>query len=342
MNLEENTKFFRESFKGFNKDDVAAFIQKLSKDYADNEEKFKERIAKLTAENKAKTEEIEHLAAGSAAALSESEESMKQEAEQLSIRLNEKIAETEALNQSLKSSAADVDKYKDDVNKLLSEVRSKDAEIIELKKNAENPENSGGETENLKIKYTELLKINEDLKYKLEDSAKTAKESHGENVETVNELSAQIAGLSAELEEIKSEKDESLRNLDAVTAEKDVIIEDLNNQLEQNKARIEDEQKIYENITADLGSIIYSAKKSAEDIIAKAKNESEDIISRANIKKLAILEENERNIDQFKEKYNFIKSEHEKIIEGFKSLSANYSASLIDVKEAIENISKNI
>ena len=63
MNLDENTGLFRESFKGFNKDDVAAFIQKLSKDYADNEEKYKERIAKLTEENNAKSEELKSISA---------------------------------------------------------------------------------------------------------------------------------------------------------------------------------------------------------------------------------------------------------------------------------------
>lgn len=346
MNLDENTNFFRESFKGFNKDDVVAFIQKLSKDYSDNEEKYKERIAKLIAENKVKTDEIENLAAGSAAVVNEAEEKHKKE-------INEINAEIENLNQSLKSSAADVEKYKDDVNKLLSEVRLKDAEIIELKKITANSEASSEEIENLKIKYTELLKVNEDLKYKLEEAVKTAKESRGENAETVNELSAQVAELSVSLEEVKRERQDALHTLDAVKAEKDVIIEDLQNQLERSKSKIENEQKMYENVTADLGNIIYSAKKTAEDItskakieaediLAKAKTEAEEVVTHANMKKLAILEENERSIEQFKNKYNFIKAEHDKIIESFQVLSVKYSASLVEIKGAIENISKNI
>ena len=261
MNLEENTNFFRESFKGFNKDDVTAFIQKLSRDYAENEEKYKERIAKLTAESKSKSEEIEKL--------------------------------------------------------------------------------------------DETLKLQENEKT-------SAREFQGSHAEVVNELSVKIAELSAQLEESKNAQEQAVRNLDAVKTEKDAAAEDLKNeienlknQLELNKSKTEDEQKIYENITADLGGVIYTAKKSAEDIAAKAKAEAadilakskaeaEEIISRANIKKFAILEENERNIEQFKTKYNYIKVKHDKVIENFKSASDGYSASLEEIKEAIDNISKNI
>lgn len=331
MNLDENTSFFRESFKGFNKDDVAAFIQKLSKDYSDNEEKYKDKIAKLTADNNAKTEEIANAAAANAAVLREAEKA----AQQLKRQLGDKDAEIENLNAQLKSSAADADKYKDDANTLLSEVRSKDAEIIELKKNVAVSESSGDEIETLKIKYTELLKNNEELKYKLEESAKAVKESRGANTETVNELSAQVAELSAMNEKIKNEKD-------VVILEKDIIIEDLTNQLEQNRVKIEDEQKIYENVTAELGSIVYSAKKSAEELTANAKSEADDIVARANMKRLAILEENEKNLAQFREKYNFIKQEHDKIIESFNLISGQYSAKLLEMQGKIENISNNI
>jgi cell division septum initiation protein DivIVA len=357
MNIDENKSLFRESMRGFNKDDVAAFIKKLSKDYADNEDKYKERIVKLTAENKAHAEEIEHLAAGSAAAVNEAQENLQKETERFAAQLNEKNSEIENLNNSLKSSAANIDKYKDDVNRLLSEARSKDTELIELKKNAENSSASeasealalSDEIENLKIKHTELLKNNEDLKYRLEEAAKIIKESRSANDETVNELSEQVAELSAGIEEMKcanqaleQKNDDILRNLDALTAEKDVIIEDLQNQLEQSKSKTEDEQKMYENITADLGSIIYSAKKSAEDITSKAKSEAEDLIARANIKKLAVLDENEQNIAMFKEKYEFIRTEHEKVSENFKLLSEQYSADLLEIKNAIEEIDKNI
>ena len=320
MNLDENTSFFRESFKGFNKDDVAAFIQKLSKDYADNEEKYKEKIARLTSENNAKIREIENLAAGS------------DFTEQLSVQLNEKNAEIENLSILLKTSTADADNYKDDVNNLINEIRLKDAEILELKKTASASETSGEETANLKTKNAELAKINEDLTYRLEEAAKLIRESRGANSETLNELSTQSAELSAKIKELKSEneeliyeKDKAQRALDSVKAEKDFIIKDLRGQLEQNKtSNVEDEQKIYENVTADLGSIIYSAKKTAEDIVARAKSEAESIIEQANIKKRTIFENNEQQFVKLRETYNFLKTEHEK------------------VREIIENIGKNI
>jgi cell division septum initiation protein DivIVA len=326
MNLEENTSLFRESFKGFNKDDVAAFIQKLSKDYTENEEKYKDKILKLTEENNAKIQEIKNLNAGSAA-ISETEEKLKEKIGLLSAELGELTAETEKLNNLLKTSAADADKYKEDANKLLSEVRSKDAEIIELKKSG-----SGSESA---------------------ESEQIIKDLQDANAETVNGLSEQVAELSAKIEIINGEKDDALRSIDAVKAEKDIIIEDLSNQLEQNKAKVDDEKKIYENITADLGSIIYSAKKTAEDMVEKAtadtndmyekaKSEADDIITRANIKKMSIIEENERNIAQFKEKYNLIKTEHEKVMESFNALSEKYSANLLETAIAIESISNSI
>ena len=299
MNLDENTSLFRGSIKGFNKDDVAAFIQKLSRDYAENEVKYKERILALTEENKAKSLEIENLSA----------ESLKKDVSDISI--SEKNSEIELLNNLLKTATADADKYKDDVNKLLSELRSKEAEIIELKKLALVTESSAD----------------------AEISAKSG-------------LSEQVAELSLKLEDIKIEKE-------TLALENQIIIEDLKNQLEQNRAKVEDEQKMYENIAAELGAIIYSAKKTAEDVgskaksdadelLAKAKSEADDIIARANMRKLALFEETERSTAQLKEKYNYIKAEHNKVIEGFGSITGAYAESLAGIKEAIDNISDNI
>lgn len=345
MNADENMSFFRESFKGFNKDDVVAFIQKLSKDYSDNEEKYKEKITNLIAENKLKTEE----AAAAAAALQEAETKLRRESEQHANKKTAEIAELkkeiERLNQSLEASSANVDKYKDDVNKLLKEVRSKETEIIELQKNTAAFEASGsssGEIENLKIKYTDVLKNNEELKYKLDEAAKIIKEMRGSNTETVNELSNQVAELSKTIEKIKNEKEEAVRGIDAIKEERDKAIEALKNQFEQNKSKVEDEQKIYENITAELGSIVYSAKKSAEEITAKAAAEAEDIIARANMKKLAIIEENEKNIARFKNTYGIIKQEHEKMMTAFNIISENYSSKLLEIKSEIDNVSANI
>ncbi|MCL2100002.1 MAG: hypothetical protein FWH24_06165 [Oscillospiraceae bacterium] len=313
MNLDENTSFFRESFKGFNKDDVAAFIQKLSKDYADNEEKYKERINKLTNENNAKIKEIEDLITKSSST------------DRISEQLYEKNTEIENLNNLLKTSTSEVDKYKEDANKLLSEVRAKDAEIIELKKAASVSENSGSKNESeFNAKIEELKKEKDNVL----QAANNALKEKDATLQTANNA--------------LKEKDAALQNTGALLKEKDAIISELRNRLENNKATTEDEQKIYETVTADLGNIIYSAKKTAEDIIEKAKGDAAEVIEQANLQKHKILENNERNFAKLKETYAFIKTEHNKIIENFNAFTSKYSSALLETKNIIDNIGNNI
>ena len=336
MNLDENIGLFRNSLNGFNKDDVTMFIKKLSKDYADNEHKYKERIAKLMEEDSAKAHELKSRSADLAEA-AQAVQKLQKEVEQLSAKLTSQDAAMQELNDQLKASSAQADKYKDDANKLLSELRAKDAEIIELKKSASIAESSGADAGSAE---------SGDSAANLEQALK---ESQDANADIINELSRQVEQLSAAAEKSSREKAEK----DALIEERDAEIRDLTSRLEQSGTKTEDEQKIYENITADLGVIIYSAKKSAEDILAKAASESEellakaksdadDIITRANMKKLATLEENERSIAQFTEKYNFIRAEHNKLVEGFNALSGEYSASLLEVAITLDEISSKI
>jgi hypothetical protein len=88
--------------------------------------------------------------------------------------------------------------------------------------------------------------------------------------------------------------------------------------------------------------MLAKATSESEDMLAQAKNDAEDIMTRANMKKLATLEENERNIAQFTDKYNFIRTEHNKVMESFNKLSEEYSASLLEIAVAIESISEDI
>ena len=56
-NFGNSSKYFRESLKGFNKDDVIQFVTKMMKEYSDAEDKYKEDLAASEATIIKKTEE---------------------------------------------------------------------------------------------------------------------------------------------------------------------------------------------------------------------------------------------------------------------------------------------
>ena len=53
-------------------------------------------------------------------------------------------------------------------------------------------------------------------------------------------------------------------------------------------------------------------------------------------------EENEKNIAEFKEKYQFIKKEHLNVAAKYKEMTDRYAVRLSEVEEAIENICNSI
>ena len=121
MNLGENNNFFRESFRGFNKDDVAEYIAKLSKDYAANEEKYKEHITKLKLDLEARGEGADDFSADpdSKAAqlqsqlieLEEISQNNREEISRLADELNEKsltISDLQFQLETAKYSASDI------------------------------------------------------------------------------------------------------------------------------------------------------------------------------------------------------------------------------------------
>jgi cell division septum initiation protein DivIVA len=216
--IEKNNSFFRESFRGFNKDDVAEYIAKLSKDYTASEEKYKEHIAKLTSELAAKTTDPEIPA----------------------------------------SVTEEIENYK----KLLANSSEK------------------------------------------------------------------ISVLSGENEELKK-------------------------QVAQGRDALSDEQKMYESVTSDLGSIIYSAKKTAEDITEKAKSEAEGIVYTAKLRADSILEEANAkseavnaacaaSMDTLMEKCGFVKKEHAEMSRKYKELSEIYSLRLSEVENTINIICDSV
>ena len=375
MNLGENNNFFRESFRGFNKDDVAEYIAKLSKDYSANEEKYKELIAKLAAEVKAKTEEIENLESG--------RENTGVSAESMVVSLEE-----------IES------KYKDEINRLVSELNERDVKIINLQsvqdeeKAADNVPSIAPEElaelkeEIMKAKETiyELSKEIEELRERCE--AAESREVPEPDSKTINQLSFQLAECESEklflfnllkkfifMLGTESSKNKNIENiavlsdigskaavsgeieagLNALLQLKDKIAEleaenaGLKDKIANAPAMVATEQEMYKAVMSKLGDTVYSANKSAEEIVAKAKAEAEDIINGikteadniiggANAKRTGIIEENKKIMADFKEKYEFIKSEHESMVQKYKETSGKYALRLSELEDTINVI----
>jgi hypothetical protein len=238
------------------------------------------------------------------------------------------------------------------------------------------------------------LKLNEELRAKIEEADKKLKESSSINPDIVNQLSTQIAiseseklfmlGLLKKIVSvlgIQSVNSESISKLSHIPEsvlkdiedkvdvlskfkEKSVELEIERENLiaESNELREklinyqnvpQNEKKTYESIAAELGGIIYTANKEKEEIIAKAngdaleiiaraKKDSEDLISRANMRRLSILEENEKTVAEFKEKYQYIKKEHDTITVKFRDMADKYSLRLSEISDMIANVGVNI
>ena len=382
MNLGENNNFFRESFRGFNKDDVAEYIAKLSKDYTANEEKYKEHIAKLTAELKAKTDELSNFDPefasmdGQTGQFDEIEQRYKEEISRLTDEIADKDATISSLQVQLELSrtepagllgtgSEEIIKYQELIGNLSKEIEqlkeeSEKAEAESVQENQasqfEQFEQNAEAINLLSFQLSEcesekLFLLNLLKKFIVILDLETAREKDVEHAATISEIGPKLVIA----EEIESK-------LYALAGLKDIIgrLEDKINELETENANLKtmsaekqetqsDEQKIYESITADLGSIIYSAKKTAEEITTKAETDAEDkisnaqfeadaIIGNANAKKESILEESRNNMAEFREKFGFIKKEYEEMQQKYKELSENYMLHMSEIEGTLNVI----
>lgn len=346
MNVSENNNFFRESFRGFNKDDVAEYIAKLSKDYTANEEKYKEHIAKLTAELKTKNEE------------------------------------TIAFTPESDNYAAQLEldsKYRDEIRGLEDELGAKDAAISDLQLQAETLRQKCGAlekeaasarisgqkndseavsqlsfqlagTESEKVYLFGLIKkfiLTLDI-----DSVKGKNIDYAANISDIAPKSVISQEIETGLSDLIGFREQSIE-LEEANAELTVRIAELENLAAELKTKpaegpivLSDEQKIYESITADLGGIIYSAKKTAEDITAKAKSDAENILDQAKfeaestvsgafVKRDAVIEENKKNMKEFKEKYEFIRKVHADMVKKYEEISDDYASRLSEIRDTI-------
>ncbi|MCL1858622.1 MAG: hypothetical protein FWF92_05255 [Oscillospiraceae bacterium] len=374
MNLGENNNFFRESFRGFNKDDVAEYIAKLSKDYAVNEERYKEHIAKLKMELDAKTSEISNseIETDSWSTQLQSDEITQNQIDEinrLTIELNEKDLIINNLRIQLESGndangeipdLTEIAKYQELIGDLTKEIE-------QLKEESEKPETISVETTNKFNQFEQNAEAVNQLSFQLAECeseklfllnllkkfiyALDIESARGKNID----YAANITDIAPKAV-ISDEIDSGLRALLGLkdkTTELEYENAELKTNVEENKIVESDEQKIYESITADLGGIIYSAKKTAEDISLKAAAEAENIIGNAKLeadaivgnayaKKEAVIEENMKNMAEFKDKYGFIKNEFEDIIQKYKEISDNYMLHMSDIEGTINIIYDSI
>ena len=346
MNIGDNNPFFRERFGGFNKDDVAEYIAKLSKDYSANEEKYKEHIAKLNAELKAKNDgtgngEISRMA-----------EELKQKDIKISamqVQLDLGGIDTEELIEQKDM----IDSLTEELEELREKHEALETEAAGLR---------GGEPKPDSVLNSEAEALNQ-LAFQLA-------ESESERLFLFNLLKKFVSALN--IESARDKDIEHASDISDIAPKSEIALEienglgilagfkekaaelesenaGLKEDLAANRTAQSDEQKMYETVTADLGGIIYSAKKSAEEILIKAKTEAENIISEAKLeaeyiledageKKNTILEETRRNMAEMRGKYELIKQEHGNMVQKYKEISENYAARLGEIEDTIKSI----
>ena len=382
MNLGENNNFFRESFRGFNKDDVAEYIAKLSKDYTVNEEKYKEHIAKLSAELKAKTEEADSLSFDgvtrqTASIDDETERKYKDEISRLTDELDKKTVELnkkelELSQKDIKLNAMQIQldlggieaeelmeqkEIIDSMNEEMEELRGKyealESEAASLRSSADEP----------KIDYDAVNQVT----YKLAESEserlflldllkKTIPALDIESLKDKDLTNASVVSDIASKSEIAGEIEKKLASLNGLKDRAEQLEAEnaaLKDELDKNMVARSDEQKMYETVTADLGGIIYSAKKSAEEMLSKAKTEAETIvgdakidaayiIDDANARKEAISEDSRKNIAGLREKYETVKKEHENMVRRYEEISESYAAGLYELGDKINGVCDSV
>jgi len=382
MNLGENSNFFRESFRGFNKDDVAEYIAKLSKDYTANEDKYKEHIAKLNADLKAKTDSIGVLEADIERLTYESY------GDETPIVQNNLAEETER-------------RYKDEINSMQNELVEKEEAITALQTRlASGVEAAAYESREEIDKYKEAMngmaKEIEEFKEKCEELAHEASALRNAEPEidkdAVNQLSLQLAANESErlylvnllkkfifaldIDSVKGKEIGNISNISDI-APKSLIAGEiesglmslmrykeaaeelksenagLREELDQKQEAVSTEEQMYRSIMTKLGETVYSANKLAEDSLAKAKDEADSIIelaqdeadaiiAGANAKSDALIEEDKKNISEIKEKYDFIKKEHESMYQKYKEITDNYELKLLEIESTINVIYDSI
>lgn len=335
MNVGESSNFFRESLRGFNKEDVAEYIAKLSKDYTANEEKYKEHILKLTAELKTKTDEKD-------AVINELREQLDLSSEE--IPSGEAKEEIEKYKEAMNSLTNEIEEFKVKCEVLASEAATAKNGYPETDKETLNQLSmklAAGESEklymfNLLKKFISALEI---------ESAKGKDIGNAANISDIASKSVIAGEIETGLGVLAGYK-EKAAELENENAR-------LNEELNKKQAALSGEEQIYKEVMTKLGETVYSANKTADDTIAraqaeagdiieKAKNTAETIIKTADGIRAETMEEDKKKKAEIKEKYGFIKKEHEKMCQKYREASESYEFCLSEFENTIEKIYENV
>ena len=313
-----SSKYFRESFKGFNKEDVIQFMTKMIKEYSDTEEKYKEELSEAVSNIIKKTEEAENL--------KKEKDKYQRETAALKVDIQKKTSEFTTLSKEYTALSKEYEQQRtvidafpvdaDNAEELRGNIEKLSAE---LKENEENYESD-------KTFLLDIIK-----KFELETGLRTSDVCSSEalknkkitfenNMIDMAEARRKITALEEEIVKIKKENEELL---------------EIKKQASELSS---DEEKIYEKITSELGNVIYSAKRTAENIVEKATSESEDIMNNANIKRTIFFEEYEKDVYKIKENLKEIQEIYKTTAEKFQSSYDIFFAELTEVEKSMNGI----
>ena len=313
-NFESNSKYFRESFRGFNKDDVIKFVSSMIKEYSENEEKYKEEISESTANLIKRTEEANNA--------KKEIDNMKKEVETLKSDIQVKANDVAAIEKKYKVLLEEYDQQRALVDTLPADIQNNE----ELNKQIEELNKKINESEAEKIFLLDVIK-----KFELETGVRTAdicseeslknkKVTFENNMIDMAEANKKIAALEEEISVVRKENEE---------------LHELRDKADELAA---EEERIYEKITGELGNVIYSAKQTAENVVAKATAEAEDIMAKAIMKRTIFFEEYEKDVMKLKEKFRKMQEDYRVVVEKYKNSYDVFSSELIILEEIVSEI----
>lgn len=344
-----SSKYFRESFKGFNKDDVIQFVTKMIKEYSEAEENYKEEISQATENMLKKTQETTKLKK-EIDALKADMQKKSNDATAIQKKYTVLFEEYERQRAVIDALPGDV-KLRDELNKKIDNLNTKLSESESKLKNSESKlSNRIKELEQFKNKLNENeIKLNEN-EVKLIESEADKKFL----LDVIKKFELETNVRVKDICDVQSLNDKKItfenNMIDMAKASKKIValeeelstIKKRNQELIEAKSNVDelssDEEKIYEKITAELGNVIYSANRTAENIIAKATNEAEDIMNEVNIKRAMFLEAYERDVLKSKESFELLQNEYRIMAEKFKNSYETFSGELSNVDRTLDRI----
>ncbi|KAF3569098.1 hypothetical protein DY000_02019116 [Brassica cretica] len=215
---------------------------------------------RMIPDNRIKTEKHGHgISFNEARSVNQAAElqKVKDESAKHVAELQRQRGQLESQNKQLKAKIQDLEKSKDDsqklVSKLLNQLKQSAAKIQDMEKTQKVTDNNSGK---LVVELSNQLKQSNS---KIQDLEKTQKFKDDESAKLVNELKIQKALLD---EALKKVRDGSTKLVDELQREKAMLEEESHKQLKQSEAKIQDLDKSQIEVTA-----IFQEERARRDVI---------------------------------------------------------------------------